>query len=374
MILDAWIGQKHGITGRRAYDAALPALLSQAVEGARAASLYSSYPNVRTLADFEALPFTTDETLRMRGQHMLCVTPDRVRRIVTQQTSGTTGIPKRLCFIDADLERTVDYFTNGMRLVAAPNETCAVCLPCETPDGVGDLLARGLMRMGAVPLRVGLLRGVDDLPEVQSAVGTPVQMLGMCALLEKMGKKLPQKALLSSDHVPHAVRKRLRAMGVEPYEHFGMTETGYGCAIDCAAHDGMHVRENDLYLEVIRDGQPVYDAWGELVVTTLHSEAMPLVRYRTGDTARLTRARCECGSWLSRLWVRGRDARIAALDEWLFAIDGIVDYTARAAKDGLDVTVYYLGKAPVLLERERTRFICHPFTEFRYAGKRGVEA
>lgn len=372
MILDAWIEKKHGFSGRRAYDAALPELLSRAVDHARSASFYARYPGVSTLSDFEALPCITAETLREHGAHMLCVTPDRVRRIVTQQTSGTTGLPKRLCFTDADLERTVDYFANGMRLVAAPNETCAVCLPCETPDGVGDLLARGLARMGAIPLRIGLLQDTGALPQAQSVVGTPVQMLGLCALLSAAGKKLPKKALLSSDYVPRMLLKRIRAMGVEPYEHFGMTETGYGCAIDCAAHDGMHVRENDLYLEVLCDGKPVYDAWGELTVTTLQSEAMPLLRYRTGDTAKLTKARCACGSWLSRLWVRGRDARVAALDERLFALDGVVDYTVRE-NDGLDVTVYYVGEAPRLPLSANTRFCCRPFTEFHYAGKRRVE-
>ncbi|MDO5111160.1 MAG: phenylacetate--CoA ligase family protein [Clostridia bacterium] len=374
MILDDWIKEKHGIEGRAAYGAALPALLSQTVEKARASLFYKHYPAVRTLADFEALPFITADDLKEQGARMLCVSSDGIQRIVTQQTSGTTGAPKRLYFTRDDLEHTVDYFAHGMRLVAARGESCAMCLPCETPDGVGDLLARGLARMGATPLRVGLLRDAASLPVAQSVVGTPVQMLCLCALLRARGQELPQKALLSSDYVPRALLARLRSMGVEAYSHFGMTETGYGCAIDCGAHDGMHIRENDLYLEIVKEGKVVYDEWGELVVTTLNREAMPLLRYRTGDMAKLTLAPCACGSFLKRLWVRGRDARIAALDERLFACDGVLDYTARRTQDGLDVTVYYMDKAPALCGEAGMCYSYRPFTAFRYTGKRQVEA
>ena len=373
MMLDAWIKQKHGIGGRADYDAALPDLLSRTVERARAARFYERYPAVRTLADFQALPLMTAGDLRKSGFDMLCVSQDRIRRIVTQETSGTTGAPKRLHFTQADVEHTVDYFAHGMQLVAQKGEACAVCLPCAAPDGVGDLLCKGLERMGAKPLRIGILRGTDALPQAQSAVGTPVQMLGLCALLCAAGQKPPSRVLLSSDHVPRALLARLRAMGVDPYEHFGMTETGYGCAIDCGAHDGMHIRENDLYVEVVKAGETVFDAWGELVVTMLTREAMPLLRYRTGDTARITLSPCACGSWLKRLWVRGRDARVAALDERLFACAGIVDYEALQTREGLEVTAYVLGASPTLcIPGVRVAF--RPFTGFRYKGKRCVEA
>lgn len=373
MILDYWIREKHGLTDRAAYEAALPELLSHAVNRARTARFYEGYPAVQTLSDFEALPFITADDLRKSGARMLCVTPDRIRRIVTGQTSGTTGEPKRVFFTEDDLERTLDYFSFGLRLIAHAGEPCAVCMPCEHPDGVGDLIARGLERLGAIPVRAGMPRGAAALPPARSAVGSPVQLLGLCELLRAEGRPLPKRVLLSSDYVPRAILARLRALGVEPYEHFGMTETGYGCAIDCAAHDGMHIRENDLYLEVIREGGNVFGEWGELAITTLNSEAMPLLRYRTGDTAKLTRAACACGSWLARLWVRGRDAQIAALDETLFAFPGVMDYSARRTQAGLDVAVYYIGTAPKLPAIPGARVSLSPFSGFQYSGKRRIE-
>ena len=88
------------------------------------------------------------------------------------------------------------------------------------------------------------------------------------------------------------MKKRLeKELQCEVYNHFGITEAGLGAAIDCPAHFGMHIRENDLLFEVIHpeSGEVLPDGrCGELVLTTLTRKGMPLIRYRTGDYGKQT--------------------------------------------------------------------------------------
>lgn len=115
----------------------------------------------------------------------------------------------------------------------------------------------------------------------------------------------PVRAVLSSSEL---LTRDMRARLVECWEseifdHYGTTEIGLGGAVECQAHQGMHIRENDLYFETIAaDGTPLPDGEeGELVVTTLTRKGMPFIRYRTGDTGVITSDRCACGSFIRRI-------------------------------------------------------------------------
>ena len=87
------------------------------------------------------------------------------------------------------------------------------------------------------------------------------------------------------------------------YPHYGSREIGLGGAVTCPAFCGMHLRENDMIAEIVDEHGMVlpYGEWGELVLTTIQAEAMPLIRYRTGDHTRIYREPCPCGSVLLRL-------------------------------------------------------------------------
>ena len=101
------------------------------------------------------------------------------------------------------------------------------------------------------------------------------------------------------------------------------------------------MREADLLVEIVNpeSGRPLPDgAEGEVVVTTLNRQAMPLIRYRTGDTARLTRTVCRCGGATARIYgIRGRRNLVRldggtldsqTLDDALFTLEGVLDYRA----------------------------------------------
>lgn len=328
-----------------------------------------------SLEDVATLPFTTVGDLREHGEEMVCVSQDELARVVTLRSSGTTGAPKRLWFTAADHESILDFFQHGMSTLVEPGERVLILLPGPLPGSVGALLATALERLGAVPVLHG---AVLDLPAAvatvarhrpTSVVGAPVQVLVLQRWAEEVAgvEWRPRTALLTTDHVPRSLAHRLEeAAGTQVFEHYGMTEMGLGGAVECAAHAGYHLREPDLLFEVVdpATGEVLPDgAPGEVVFTTLTRRGMPLVRYRTGDRSRFVPGRCPCGSVLRRLArIRGRiggrtvacgshrDVTLAELDEVLFSVRGLVDYTAAAGgapgRTRLEIRARWLGTVP----------------------------
>lgn len=308
---------------------------------------------LRTRADLATLPFTTPQDVRVHGAQLVAVSQDEVARVVTLPTSGTTGAPKRVWFSAGDQESTVDFFAHGMSTLVGRGDRVLVLLPGPRPGSVGALLAAGLARLGADPIVHGDIVDLPAAAEVlrreapTSVVGAPVQILGLQRWSEEIGRVRwrPRTALLTTDHVPRALTRRLEeTCGCEVFEHYGMTEMGLGAAVECEAHAGYHLRAPDLLFEIVdpASGAALPDGeLGEVVFTTLSPRAMPLVRYRTGDRSRLLPGRCPCGTALPRLErVRGRIGErtvdsgshgvvtLADLDEVLFAVRPLVDYAA----------------------------------------------
>ena len=245
---------------------------------------YAALPETQpqTLADYTAFPMLTADDLLLHGAELLCCPPSRVRRIVSLETSGTSGARKRIFFTERDLEATVDFFHPGMDAVCAGTNRVGILMPGTNPDGLCDLLSRGIRRFGGVPLYYGPIRDADDCARwclenrVETLVGIPSQVRRL-ALLHS---ELPvQNALLSSDYVsPALVETISRRWNARVLNHYGMTESGYGLAVQTEPGGPMCLRP-DALLETLPDG--------ELVLTTLDREAMPMLRYRTGDLGRL---------------------------------------------------------------------------------------
>jgi phenylacetate-coenzyme A ligase PaaK-like adenylate-forming protein len=270
-----------------------------------------------------------------------------VSRVVTLQTSGTTGEPKRVFFTIDDQERTIDFFHHGMSTLAGPGDRVLILLPGTLPGSVGDLLVKGLERLGAVGVPHGPVREAPLTLEVMgkeridTLVGIPAQVLGLARL--SGGTAAPRSVLLSADHVPDAVSTELRRIwGCEVFTHYGMTEMGFGGGVECEARNGYHLREADLYIEIVdpETGRSVSEGDpGEVVFTTLTRRGMPLIRYRTGDVSRFVPGPCPCGTVLKTLArVKSRLCSIAIaqggrltmtdLDEAIFPVEGVLDFSA----------------------------------------------
>ena len=278
---------------------------------------------------------------------------------MTLPTSGTTGEPKRIHFSAADQELTVDFFHHGMSVLARSDDRVLILLPGERPGSVGELLARGLERLGATPLPYGPVGDVDaalDALEGERAsvvVGIPVQVLALARRGAAQGRELRLRSvLLSTDHVPQAIVSAVeRAWGCRVFNHYGATEMGLGGGVECAAHAGLHLREADLLFEVVDPltGAPLPPGQeGEVVFTTLTREAMPLIRYRTGDLGSFVAERVPLrlpaapagqravAAQRRRGAGRRRAAEPRRSRRGALRLDGVLDFRVRLGVDGGD--------------------------------------
>ena len=302
---------------------------------------------VESLAELADLPLMSAEDLRAQGMALACVPQREVARVVTLPTSGSTGAPKRVYFTEADQELTVDYFHHGLSVLVRPGDRMAVCYPCASSGGLGQLICQALARIPAVPVPLGLITDLKEAGElleregIETLVGFPVQLLALAKYCAAQKLRCRVRAvLLSADTAVPAVITALEELwGCQVFQHYGMTEMGLGGAVDCAAHTGLHIRENDLLIEVVDGaGRPVPDGTeGEVVFTTLTRTAMPFIRYRTGDRAALIPGRCPCGSALRRLTPpRRMDPGPLSLPDWdaaLLPLPGLSDFRLTLAED-----------------------------------------
>ena len=133
------------------------------------------------------------------------------------------------------------------------------------------------------------------------------------------------------------------ALGITAYNNYGLSEVvGPGVSGECAVRAGMHIQEDHFLAEVIdpHTGRPVPDGQeGELVLTTLTREGMPVLRYRTRDITSLDRSQCACGRWFVRmarvtgrtddmLIVRGVNVYPSQIEEALLTVAGVLPYYA----------------------------------------------
>jgi phenylacetate-CoA ligase len=155
--------------------------------------------------------------------------------------------------------------------------------------------------------------------------------------------------------------------GCKVFNHYGTTEMGLGGGVECEAHRGYHLREADMYFEIVNPetGKPVSDGeYGEVVFSTLTRRGMPLIRYRMGDRSRFIVGECPCGTKLRTMEkIRGRFSgfvqvgeetlKLPDFDEALFPIQGLLSFSVTVS--GSDGDESLLVEAQMLTDEDATR-------------------
>jgi phenylacetate-CoA ligase len=270
---------------------------------------------LRTLEDIRRLPFTTNADLRNHYPYGLVAVPtNRLSRLHT--SSGTTGKPKAIFFSQRDVDQAAE-------LVAR----CLVMVGATADDVLQNMMTYGLFT-GALVVHYGAEKvGMLVIPAgpgnserqllLMRDFGTtlfhctPSYALYLADFMERHGVdprrdlKL-RKALIGAEAHSDATRAKIEAsLGVQAYNSYGLSEmNGPGVAFECEHQQGMHLWEDHYLLEIINPdtGDPVPDGDpGELVLTTLCREAMPLLRYRTRDITAIIPEPCPCGRTHRRL-------------------------------------------------------------------------
>ena len=277
--------------------------------------------DLRHVEDWRRLPLLTKAELRDAYPYGLaCGGAEGYRRV--HMSSGTTGNPILNPYTAADVEQWGEVMARCYVAAGVTRDDVIQITPSFGLFTGGFGFHYGAERLGAMVVPVGagrtvlqlkLMRdlGVTVLPGIATY---PLRLLEVAReeRFDLASLKL-RVAVLGSEMWSDELRARIdRELGVTSYDIIGMTETGGpGLGIDCAARAGVHVWEDHYLVEIVdpRTGTPLDDGVeGELVVSTLTRQGLPLVRYRTHDLTRVvSRARCACGRTMLRLGrLRGR--------------------------------------------------------------------
>jgi phenylacetate-CoA ligase len=292
--------------------------------------------DVRTLQDVTRLPFAEKSDLRDTYPFGLFASP--MKEVVRlHASSGTTGKPIVVAYTQADLA----VWTNVMvRSFAACGLHEGDIIQNAYGYGLftGGLGAHyGAEALGAtvIPISGGntqrQLMVMKDFG-VTAICCTPSYFLHLIDQAAELGidlKELPlHTGVFGAEPWTQSMRERIEAQsGIRAFDIYGLSEIiGPGVAMECQCQCGPHIFEDYFYPEIIhlKTGQPCPDGEeGELVLTTLGKQAMPMIRYRTRDITALTSEACACGRTLRRIKRIGRRA------DDMFIIRGINVYPSQ---------------------------------------------
>lgn len=313
--------------------------------------------SVTGLADLPRLPFSTKEDLRSSYPLGWAAVPSS-QLVRIHASSGTTGKRTVCAYTARDVDDWADQFAR-----------CFVTAGVTPEDRVQVMVGYGLWtagvgfqwgaeRLGAMAVPTG--PGNLELQlELMQDMGTTVLCatssfaLMVAEAVEQTGLRdslTLRVGIFGSERWGQKMRERIQTLlGIDTYDIYGLTELyGPGVGIECSAHDGIHVWSDYYVLEIVdpETGEQLpAGAQGEIVITTLRKEGMPLIRYRTRDLSHLYTERCSCGSPYPRIAhltgrtddmvkVRGVSVFPAQVDTILHRIEGVgPEYQLHVRRD-----------------------------------------
>jgi phenylacetate-CoA ligase len=270
-----------------------------------------------TPESFRALPFTSKEDLSLNNARFRCVPTNQIAEYVT--TSGTSGKPVTIYLTKNDLLRLGKNEKESFELTGAKaGDIFQLMTTIDKQFMAGLAYYLGVQELNAGMIRIG--PGVPALqwnsilenkPTVLIAV--PSFLINLIDYAKQNGIDMNKTSVRSAICIGEPIReddlsenvlaKRIHAdWNIELFSTYASTEMG-AAFTECEAHQGGHLNEALIYLEVLDDeGNNVPNGGkGEIVITTLGTEGTPLIRYKTGDVARVYRDVCTCGRTSPRI-------------------------------------------------------------------------
>ncbi len=270
--------------------------------------------NIKSVEDIRRFPFTTKNDLRENYPFGLASVPlSKVVRL--HSSSGTTGNPTVILHSQRDIEQWADAMARSMYTIGLRSSDII-----QNTSGYG-MFTGGLgiqyasERLGALTVPAGAGNSKRHVKFIMDFGTTALHCIPSYAT--RLAAAFQEEGINPADTTVHtliigaephsdAQRKRIEEIwGAKAYNNFGMSEMcGPGVAIECQEQNGLHIWEDNYIVEIVDPItlEPVADGEvGELVLTTLNREAMPLFRYRTRDLTRFLPGDCPCGRTHRRL-------------------------------------------------------------------------
>jgi len=320
--------------------------------------------DIESVEDVTRLPQTTKEDFRDEYPGgLFAADMDEIRRI--HGSSGTTGKPKLVAYTESDLDVWSEVMARSLAAAGVePGATVQNAYGYGLFTG-GHGLEHGAEELGGTVIPMG---GGNTEQQVEMMVDmgsdvlacTPSYSLYFAERAEEMGhdpRELPVETIAfgaepCTDPMREEIEQRLDVTGIDLY---GLSEiVGPGVSIEChEAQNGLHIWEDRFFPEVVdpQSGEPVGEGEeGELVLTTLSKEALPVLRYRTGDLTTLYYEECACGRTMVRmdnvtgrtddlLIVRGVNLYPSQIEHTVLDIEGVAPHYRidLYEEDNLDV-------------------------------------
>ncbi|MCI9627879.1 MAG: phenylacetate--CoA ligase [Eggerthellaceae bacterium] len=307
--------------------------------------------DIKTLDDIRLLPFTDKEVLRETFPYGLFAVPmDDI--IELHASSGTTGQPIVVGYTRADMDMWSECIARLVQMAGVvPTDIAQMAFGYGMFTG-GFGLHYGLQRLGCAMIPAGSgnterhIKMIEDYGTTV-LIATPSYAMHICEVGESMGYDWASSplrvGLFGGEPCPPSLKAEIESrMHIVCTDNYGLTEVvGPGVSGECLAHrDQQHIAEDHFLWEVVDPdtGEAVADGEvGELVLTPLDKEGIPVLRYRTHDLTRVTTEPCECGRTMARmnkvrsrcddmLIIRGTNVFPSQIEDVLSTIDEVTPH------------------------------------------------
>ena len=295
--------------------------------------------SINCVEGIRKIPFTTKNDLRNNYPFGL-VGGDLKDAIRIHSSSGTTGHPTVVAYSRHDIDSWANMIARSMYMVGCRNTDVF-----QNSSGYGMFTGGlgfqyGAEKLGAVTLPAGAGNSKRQIMFIKDFGTTCLHAIPSYAIrlaevfkeegVDPRSTKLRTLFIGAEPHTEEQRRRIERLLGVKAYNSFGMTEmNGPGVAFECKEQNGMHLWEDNYIIEIIDPDtlEPVPDGeMGEMVLTTLDRDMMPILRYRTRDLTRIITGECPCGRTHRRI------DRIKGRTDDMFIIKGVNVFPMQVEK------------------------------------------